>query len=201
MRALPLPRSVRSALGSDAVWRLLPTPAMLYLNHECVRDPAEVPNLPKSEWWQRERRALLAGSEERLRNLESKGPGLATVSAVVVAGVLVAIGSGWEGSAWPGRVILVAAAVYSTLSLVMPLYLVGPLRRDAVHLTELQAAADAGDPEESLAEAAAHAAMENDLRNLRLSNLLDAGRWELTYALALLLLWGWLVPVTSVFDA
>lgn len=199
MRLPPLPRAIRNVLLSEAAWRLLPTPATLFSNHECVRDPAVVPCLPRSKWWQRERRALLAGSEERLRNLESKGPGLATVSAVVVAGVLVAITSGWDVSAWPGRVILVAAAVYSTLSLIMPLYLVGPLRRNAVHLAELQAAGDADDPEERLAEAAADVAMENDLLNVRLSNLLDAGRWELTYALVLLLLWGVLVPVTSVF--
>jgi len=41
-------------------------------------------------------------------------------------------------------------------------------------------------------------AMTNDLRNLRLSNLLDAARRELSYALVLLLLWAILVPASGV---
>jgi hypothetical protein len=156
------------------------------------------PSLPVAEWTHRERRALLDRSEDRLRSLESKGPGLAAVSAVIVAAVVIAITTGWTESTALARLILVLAALYTVLSLLMPLYLVGPLKRDTVHVAELVAAAQASDPEESLSRSAAEAAMSNDLRNLRLSNLLDAARRELGYALVLLLLWALLVPVSGV---
>jgi phage shock protein PspC (stress-responsive transcriptional regulator) len=198
MKRLRLPYAIRKALLSATFWRLLPTPATLYLNKQRIRKPEPVPQLPKTEWSRRERRALLTASEERVRNLESKGPGLATGSAVIVAGVLLAIGNGWDDSMWLGRVILAAAALYSALSLTIALYVVGPLSRNVVHVAELRAAADANDPEENLAHSAAEGATANDLRNLRLGNLLDAGRRELTYALVLLLLWVLFVPVTCV---
>jgi hypothetical protein len=51
-----------------------------------------------TECSRRERRALLTASEERLRNIEGKGPGLATVSAVIVAVILLAIAGGWRES-------------------------------------------------------------------------------------------------------
>lgn len=197
MKRLALPKSVRRMLLSATFWWVLPTPATLYLNRERLREPLKSPSLPAAEWSRSERRALLDRSEDRLRNLEGKGPGLATVSAVIVAAVLVAIASGWSKSTAPGRVILAFAAAYSALSLVMPLYLVGPLKRDTMHLAELDRAVRADDPEETLAESAAEAAMTNDLHSLRLSNLLDAARRELSYALILLLLWAVLVPATG----
>jgi hypothetical protein len=116
-----------------------------------------------------------------------------------VAAVVIAITTGWtvqrgeyENESRERR------ALNTVLSLLMPLYLVGPLKRDTVHVAELVAAAQASDPEESLSRSAAEAAMSNDLRNLRLSNLLDAARRELGYALVLLLLWALLVPVSGV---
>lgn len=192
-----MPEPARRVFLSAAFWRLFPTLATLFLNWDRVREPMKMPSLPATEWSRRERRALLDSSEERLRSLEGKGPGLAAVSAVIVGAVLVAITSGWGESTAPARVILATAAVYATFSLVMPLFLVGPLRRDTLHVSELDAAAQSDDPEEALATAAANAAMRNDLRNLRLSNLLDASRRELSYALSLLLLWALLVPATS----
>lgn len=197
MRRPNLLRPVRALLLSNVFWQALPTPATLYFNKVRVRPPMAVPQLPNADWSRRERRALLDSSEDRLRNIEGKGPGLATVSAVIVAAVLLAISSGWDDSALFARFVLVLAAVYAVLSLVMPLYLVGPLARDTVHVSELTAAGAANDPEEKLADLAASAAMRNDLRNLRLSNLLDAARRELSYALALVLLWVLLVPVTG----
>jgi hypothetical protein len=194
MKKPTLPQPLRRLLLSEPFWRLLPTPATLYLNHARVREPMKVPELTASDWSRRERRALLTGSEERMRNLEAKGPGLATINAVIVAAVLVCITGGWDESRTLARIILVLASVYAVLSLLMPLYLVGPLRRDAVHIAELEAAARARDTEEALAASAAEAAMNNDLRNLRLSNMLDAARRELSYTLALLLLWVVLVP-------
>jgi hypothetical protein len=192
-----VPEPARRLFLSAAFWRLFPTLATLYLNWDRVREPMKMPSLPATDWSRRERRGLLDNSEERLRSLEGKGPGLAAVSAVIVAAVLIAIVSGWNESTTPARVILALAAVYATSSLVMPLFLVGPLRRDTVHVSELYAAAQSDDPEEALATAAADAAMRNDLRNLRLSNLLDASRRELSYALLLLLLWAILLPATS----
>ena len=40
--------------------------------------------------------------------------------------------------------------------------------------------------------------MANDFQNQRIANLLDASRRELSYALAALLLWVVLVPLTGV---
>ncbi len=200
MKKPALPPSLRRLLLSELFWRLLPTPATLYLNHAHVHEPMKVPDFPAGDWSRRERRALLTSSEERMRNLEAKGPGLATISAVIVAAVLVSVTGGWDESTTLARIMLVLASVYAVLSLLMPLYLVGPLQRDAVHIAELETAALANDPEEALAKSAAEAAMSNDLRNLRLSNLLDAARRELSYALALLLLWAISVPGLSVLE-
>lgn len=198
MRKPGMSESLSRLLLSEQVWWLVPTPATLYLNHARVREAMKVPELTEGDWSRRERRALLISSEERMRNLEAKGPGLATISAVIVAAVLVCITGGWDESMTLARIILVLAAVYAVLSLLMPLYLVGPLRRDTVHTAELEAAARAKDAEEALAASAAKAAMNNDLRNLRLANLLDAARRELSYSLALLLLWVILVPGVGV---
>lgn len=197
MRRPHLPKVVRRALLSEKFWWILPTPAILYLNRVRLREPVEVPTLPPGNWSRRERHRLLAASEERLRNLEGKGPGLATLTAIVVAAVLVALTSGWAESTTVPRVILVLASIYVLLSLLMPLYLVGPLRRNTIHLVELETAAGGSDPEETTAQSAASAAMNNDLRNLRVANLLDAARRELIYALALLLAWVLLVPATG----
>jgi hypothetical protein len=192
-----MPDFIHRALLSEKLWWVLPTPAILYLNRVRLREPAEMPALPRGDWSRRERRTLLAASEDRLRNLEGKGPGLATITAIVVAAVLVSLSTGWNESTTMGRAMLMLASFYAVLSLLMPLYLVGPLRRDTVHLTELKTAAATDDPEEAIAVSAADAAMKNDLRNLRVANLLDAARRELCYALALLLVWVLLVPVTG----
>jgi hypothetical protein len=189
---------------SEAAWRLFPTPATYYLNRVKVQELDPVASVPAADWSRRERRQLLASSEERLRNIEGKGPGLATVSAVVVAVVLVATTSGWEESTAFGRILLGAAAFYTFFSTLMPLYLVGPLARSTIHTPELEAAAAAcvGDEaeetaDELLAARAASAAAENDLRNRRFGNLLDASRRELFYAFALVMLWALLVPVSG----
>lgn len=197
MRRPEIPRVIHRALLSQKFWWILPTPAIFYLNRARLRKPAEMPTLPLGDWSRRERRMLLTASEDRLRNLEGKGPGLATITAIVVAAVLVAFTTGWNESTTPARVILVFASIYALLSLLMPIYLVGPLRRDTVHLAELGAAAVADDPEEAIAQSAADAAMNNDLRNLRVANHLDAARRELYYALALFLVWVLLVPATG----
>jgi hypothetical protein len=193
------PKWVRSLLLSDTFWRILPTPAILYLNKERVTTPVQVPAMPETEWSQRERRLLLTASEDRLRNLEGKGPGLATITAVIAAAVLLALGGGgWGESDVVAKILLALATLYTLLSLCTPLYLVGPLRRNALHVTELEAAAQDAQPEERLAARSADAAMKNDLQNLRLANHLDASRRELAYAFVLVIVWALLVPVTGV---
>ncbi len=192
-----MPQRVREFLTWNISCWLLPTPATYLFNLLRVRWPTEMPDLPPDEWSRRERRELLTASEDRLRNLEGKGPGLATISAVITAAVLVALTTGWYESRGFARVILMIATVYAVLSLIMPLYLVGPLKREAVHVGALVDAAEADDPEEDLAQAAANAAMNQDLRNLRVANLLGAARRELAYALVLLVVWLILVPGTG----
>jgi hypothetical protein len=194
--------SVRDRLDrvllSEAMSWILPTPATYYFNRVRLKKPMDMPDLPAGDWSRQQRRNLLSGSEDRLRNIEGKGPGLATVSAVIVGAVVLALASGWHESTWLGRLLLVLAAMCGGLSLLMPLYLVGPIERDTLHVADLQDVAGDEDPEEGLADRAARAAMRNDLRNLGLVNLLDAARRELSYTFALLLLWGLLVPATGV---
>jgi hypothetical protein len=193
-----IPACVKTVLLSEQLWWVFPTPCSYYLNRERVRESEEMPgDLSTADWALRERHALLTSSEDRMRSLEGKGPGLATINAVVAAAVVAAITVDWGKTMFAGRVLLVGAAVYSAFSLVMPIYLVGPLKRSTIHLPELAEAGQSKTPEIALAERAAVAAMENNLRNLRLSNLLDAARRELTYAFVLLLLWAFLVPATG----
>jgi hypothetical protein len=188
---------LRRLLLSAPAWWVLPTPATIYLNRVRLTAPMPVPNLAPASWWRQQRHGLLSASEDRLRNIEGKGPGLATVSAVIVGAVVLALASGWDESEPLGRVLLVLAAAYGGVSLMMPLYLVGPVKRDTLHVADMEQASRKKDPEEALAQDAAEAAMRNDLRNLGLVNLLDAARRELFYTFAILLLWGLLVPATG----
>jgi glutathione synthase/RimK-type ligase-like ATP-grasp enzyme len=192
-----MPARVRSLLLTEPAWRLLPTPATWYLNRERLREPRTMPALPPAGWTRIERWALLAGSEGRLRNLEGKGTGLATISTVVTAAVVAAITTGWSESQFWGRLILASAAIYVFLSLLVPLYLVGPLKRSVIDVNDLVEASTTSAPEETLAERAAEAAMTTDLENLRVSNLLDAARRELAYVVVLLIAWLLLVPATG----
>lgn len=198
MTSPSVPAWLDRVLLSEPVWWVLPTPTTYYLNRVRVTTPTDMPDLPAADWARQERHNLLSGSQDRLASIEGKGPGLATVSAVIVGAVVLALASGWQESMWPGRLLLVLAAVYGGFSLLMPLYLVGPIKRETLDSADLQDAGGDEDPEERLADRAAQAAMRNDLRNLRLANLLDAARRELLYTFALLLLWGMLVPATGV---
>jgi hypothetical protein len=192
-----LSAGVRKVLLSERLWRVLPTPAIFYLNRTKVTTPAEVPAMPDEEWSRRERRSLLSRSEERLRNIEGKGPGIAAVTAVIAAAVLLAL-TGWGESEWPAKVLLALAVFYVALSLCTPLYLVGPLTRHTVTVEDLKDAADDPRPQELLSARSAEQAMQNDLQNVRLANHLDASRRELSYALVLVIVWALLVPVSTV---
>src|SRR5579863_4304729 len=91
VRRPALPSCVDRFLLSDRLWRIFPTPTTCYLNQRRLRAAASPPQMPAAEWSQRERRSLLVASDERMRNLEAKGPALATITAVVVAAALFAI--------------------------------------------------------------------------------------------------------------
>lgn len=195
MPRLRTPDGVRDLMASKPVWWLLPTPSTYFFNKQpALQTPQAGPKLPAAPWSQRERHGLLSTSQEHMRSLEGKGPGLATIGGVIFAAALVALTTGWDESTCLARLILVLATVYAVLSLLMPLYLVGPLARNLVTASDLEKVARVKDPEEALAAEASENAMVNFSRNKRLSNSLDAARRELVYALALLVAWVVLVP-------
>ncbi len=184
-------------LGRTAEW-MLPTPSTFYFNAIAMPPPPKPADLPNAEWTRRESHALLDRSEDRRRTIETKGPGLATVSAILVAGVLVALSSGWERSTWPARLLLAGATFYAMVSLLVPIYLVGPLRRQTIRSVELTEAAEQDDPEEFLALKARGGAAINDHDNLALTNLQDAARKEAWFVWTLLIGWALLVPFTGI---
>jgi hypothetical protein len=184
-------------LGRIAEW-MLPTPSTFYFNAVAMPSPPDPVDLPDTDWTRRESHALLDRSEDRRRTIETKGPGLATVSAIFMAGVLVALSNGWEGSGWPARLLLVGATFYGLVSLLVPIYLVGPLRRQTIRSVELTEAADQDDPEAFLALKARAGAAINDHHNLALTNLQDAARKEAWFVWALLVGWVLLVPLTGI---
>lgn len=192
--------AVIEILLSDLLWKLLPTPAAYLFNRVRMREPATMPSLPDDDWALMERRALLVDSHERRASLEGKGPGLATVTAVVVAGSVLAIVGGWHESTLIAKIILVIAGVYTGLSLLTPLYLVGPVKRSVITTVDLTAAAKEIRPEQAMAHRAADAAMATDFENQRIANLLDAARRELAYSMIALLVWVVLVPVAGILE-
>jgi hypothetical protein len=98
----------------------------------------------------------------------------------------------------PGRALLAAAIFYALVSLLVPIYLVGPLRRQTIRSCELAEAAKHGDPERFLAEKAMAGAAINDHDNLALTNLQGAARKEVWFVWLLLVSWLILVPLTGV---
>jgi hypothetical protein len=186
-------------LGAAAEW-LLPTPSTFYFNAMEMPPPPESAELPDAAWVRKESQALLDRSEDRRRTIETKGPGLATISAIFVASVLVALTNGWDRSTWPARVLLAAAIFYALVSLLVPIYLVGPLRRQTIRSNELAEAAKHGDPEKFLAEKARAGAAINDHDNAALTNLQDAARKEVGFVWLLLASWLILVPLTGVAE-
>jgi len=199
-RAIPGWGPVRRVMLSAVAEWLLPTPSTFYFNAVKMPPPPESPELPDADWVRKESHALLDRSEARRRAIETKGPGLATISAIFVAGVLVALANGWDRSTWPGRALLAAAIFYALVSLLVPIYLVGPLRRQTIRSSELAEAAEHGDPERFLAEKALAGAAINDHDNLSLTNLQDAARKEVWFVWLLLVSWLILVPLTGVAE-
>lgn len=180
---------------------VLPTATTLYYNHHRLRGELKTGKLPDEAWAHREASALLSRSEDRLRSLEAKGPGLATVAAVVAAGVVAAIIEGGDDTTLLGKVLLGLAVWYAAWSLFIPIYLVGPQPRETIDLSHVIAAAQqTGSPQQYLAEQAQRAAQGNVRRTQRIGNLQDAARNELGAALAMLVAWLLLGPATGLLE-
>ncbi len=178
------------------VWRggqyVLPLPLAWYANRKYLSGPApELPShLPKGMWALAEQQRLLDRSEQRLQGIEGKGPGLATVCAVVAAAIAVAISLAWTEATTVGRVLLGAAAFYAAMSLAAPIRLVGPIERSTITIDFLATLVHRADGEEVLARQSAQAASDNDRATVRLGNLLAASRNDVRVAVVLFTAWG-----------
>src|SRR5688572_28819769 len=101
--------------------RIAPLAVAIYVNRSrryLGREPDPMPQLSDQAWLWRHQEALLDQSEQRLRGIEAKGPGLATTSAIFAAGVGIAIAEAWSRQTVVGQVLLIASAAYVALSLV-----------------------------------------------------------------------------------
>jgi hypothetical protein len=171
---------------------VLPLPVAWYVNRRYLSGPAEpvTVDLPVSQWALAEQQRLLDRSEQRLQGVEGKGPGLATVCAVVTAAIAVAISLAWSDATNLARLLLGAAAFYAAMSLAAPIKLVGPIERSTITLEYLATLADHTDGERHLARQSAQAAADNDRATLRLGNLLAASRNDVRIAVVLFTVWG-----------
>jgi hypothetical protein len=181
--------------------QVLPLVLALYTNFRYLR--SEVPEaedaLPKGDWVNEEAGDLLARSEGRLETVESKGPGLATVCAIVAAAIGVAISLTWDESTMLGKVLLVVAGAYSVMSLYAPVALVGPVRRETITRATVEDAAKQPDPPGYLAGRKARGSAVNDQTTLRLSNLQAAARNDVLKAILMFTVWG-IVALTGHAD-
>jgi hypothetical protein len=170
--------------------RVLPLLLAVYVNRRIIAGKAPTaPELPEAPWIFVEQQRLMERSEQRLESIESKGPGLATVGAIVTAAIGVAISLTWSDASVAQRVILVASASYAVMSLAAPIALVGPIERSTVTVQQLALIAQEDAPEATLAKVCSQAAADNDRSTLRLSNLQAASRNDLTVATVLFLAW------------
>lgn len=176
---------------------VIPTLSTVYFNHHHLSGELHTVSLPREQWAYDEQQRLLDRSEERLRGLETKGPGLATVGAIVAAGVVAAIVEGGGKATVAGKMLLAIGAWYGIWSLAVPIYLVGPQARSTIDVHQLIAAADSEHPADHVAREAQAAAQNNVRRTQRIGNLQDAARNELTAALAFLVAWLILGPGTG----
>jgi hypothetical protein len=171
--------------------QFLPLPYALYVN-KAYRSKASAgvaETVPDGEWAFLEAAALLERSEQRLESIEAKGPGLATVSAIVAGAAVLTISLVWTQSPAGAQAILVGSAVYSAMSLWAPIMLVGPLARATVTSATLADASNADDPHRFLAAKKFDAAAENDRTTLVLANHQAASRNDARNALILFLAW------------
>jgi len=173
---------------SRLVELLMPLPLALYVNYRFV-SPEPAPPLPNEAIFHQELNDLLERSEERLRSIENKGPGLAAVCAVVAATVSLAIATNWDRGGTLLRVLLVLSAVYALMSLWAPFVVLGPVKRHTITLKELERVAAMDDPTLELAQLKGESAAANSAEALRLANLQSASRDSLRNASVALGAW------------
>jgi hypothetical protein len=183
-------RGLLSRIGWRIGQQVLPLPVALYANLRYLRGTAPTEAaLPAGEWVPEEGGGLLDRSEDRLQSLEGKGPGLATVCAIVAAAIAVAISLDWTGTTTVAKAILVAAGACSFMSLWAPIVLVGPVARATVTSATLREAEKQTEPTVFLANQKAQAAADNDRSTQRLSNLQAASRNDVRNAIILFGVW------------
>jgi hypothetical protein len=167
-----------------------PLAQALWVNHRFHSADVAVPAIRRSDWTAAELDRLTEQSHDRLRSIEAKGPGLATVSAVVGAAIGLAITATWDHATGAQRTLLVASAVYTFVSLICPIMLVGSVQRSVITLDKLAALSDTPDGEMEAFRVKVEAIAENDRHTNRLANLQTACSYDLRDALVLLAVWG-----------
>jgi len=100
-----------------------------------------------------------------------------------------AISETWQCASLPQKILLVAATVYTFVSLLCPIFLVGSVRRNALTLSAL--AELSREPHGALRalQMKVEAVAKNDWRNGRLANLQSACAYDLRNAVMLLGVW------------
>lgn len=191
-----LPKVARRILLSRWLYLIAPTATTWYFNRTAVSAPPRV-DLPDEEWARRESYAALDRSLERFANLEAKGPGLATVAAVIIAAIMVALDGSWGQATALGRAVLGISVAYSAVALVAPLLSVGPIERYVLDGV-LSDAASREDADAWLATRALEFARKNSFEAIKFGNLLDAARRDLIIAVFALAMWILLGPLTGI---
>jgi hypothetical protein len=178
-------------VGYRVLEHVAPLPYALYVNYHYSpeRERIAAEPAPAGEWVSDEASALLERSEQRLQSIEGKGPGLATVCGIVAAAIGLAISLHWSESDTASRVVLVAAGVYSFMSLWTPIRLVGPVPRATVTGDTVRSAATEDQPRHYLATEKMRDAAENDRTTLRFSNQQAASRNDALNAAVLFAVW------------
>ncbi len=148
------------------------------------------PRVRYAAWTADELDRLLDQSHDRLRSIEGKGPGLATVSAVVGATLGLAISDTWQCATLIQRALLVAATGYTFVSLLSPILVVGSVRRNTLTLNALAELSRENVGVVRAFDVKAQAIAKNDWRVGRLANLQSACASDLRNALILIAVWG-----------
>ncbi len=174
-------------------WRrgawFVPLSQALWVNRRYQPRYPPTPELRYSLWTATEVDRLLNQSHDRLRSIEGKGPGLATISAVVGAALGLAISATWSSATCIQKGLLVAATVYTFISLICPILVVASVRRNTLTLSTLAQLSHEELGAVRALDAKVEAIVKNDWRNGRLANLQSACAYDLRNAVLLLAVW------------
>jgi uncharacterized membrane protein YcjF (UPF0283 family) len=198
-----LPEKLRGGLQRLWSWRwrlgrwFVPLSQALWVNHRHMPRTDDTPDIRHSVWTASELDRLLDQSHDRLRSIEGKGPGLATVSAVVGAALGLAISETWQSATLAQQMMLVAATVYTFVSLLCPILLVGSVRRNMLTLSKLAELSHKQNGAVEALNVKTEAIAKNDWRNGRLANLQSACTYDLRNAVLLLAAWSVTLLLTS----